>query len=114
MLSSYSLLGLAAVLLNFVAATPVKNGKEMRELGMGLAKRQDAGGEGLEREATTDSLGDAVYYTSILSAQAPVTYSTISAGAAPSGAVPVGTMTASLNSLDNTEQQRSRSSDSSA
>lgn len=46
-----TLLGLAAVITALIDAKPIFNGKELRQLDNGFAKRQDGEGEDVDTEA---------------------------------------------------------------
>ncbi|KAI4191583.1 MAG: hypothetical protein LQ346_004729 [Caloplaca aetnensis] len=87
-----TLLGLAAVITALIDAKPIFNGKELRQLDNGFAKRQDGEGEDVDTEAI-DALRHAVDYASVFSAQSTATYSAVSVGSAPSEATLVATTT---------------------
>lgn len=56
MLSLFPLLGLIVIIPTIVSGKPVQNGKELRRLDMGIAKRQDDDGEDIDPSAATDQL----------------------------------------------------------
>ncbi|KAL8650247.1 MAG: hypothetical protein Q9210_003939 [Variospora velana] len=86
------------IIPTIVSGKPVQNGKELRRLDMGIAKRQDDDGEDIETSAATDQLRNAVDYAARFSAQATATYSAVSIGAAPSDAALVATTSQSPGS----------------
>ncbi|KAL8761075.1 MAG: hypothetical protein Q9184_002781 [Pyrenodesmia sp. 2 TL-2023] len=86
-----TLLVVAAIITTLVDAKPIYNGKELLRLDKVFAKRQEVEGEDVDADAATGPLP--VNYASIFSAQATVTYSAVSVGAAPSDAALIGTTT---------------------